>query len=229
MRWKKPITLAILGLGTVSLVALLFGRACPAVAKVAGIEPSGIFDDAGAEFWLVSINLSNQANAPIVLGPGRVRVEAKVLGHWVETPEQLRLSSIPPNESRTAQFLMPADAGACRLQFTYGLRQVPLDRWFSEWTWRKFPALYGSSSPGRALYRMYYSSLTNTPPTPRWRRLTTPELELSSPRAIAPDPLHNYPAASKTRTSDGLPSGHIVPACLSRGVDHEITIENANG
>jgi hypothetical protein len=200
MREGKSVAVTMVGAAAALLIVYLSWPSCgPFEANVVSIEPSGIFDEAGAEFWLVSMNLSNQGNGLILLDSEQARIEAKVIDRWVGTPEPFRLSSILPGRPNGAQFLLPANANACRLHLTYSFRTHRLDGRFTQWTWVRFPGLYGTNPFGRELNRLYYSSLTNRQPPLRWRRMTTRGLKL---------PQHSTAATNaRGRLGNFCPSG----------------------
>jgi hypothetical protein len=117
-------------------------------------EPSGIFDDAGAELDLVRLAISNQTSA-LVLFNG-VLAEARIGDDWIAAPSPAPLSAIRPLSETEELVLIPKRADAYRLGFDYAFYLAPTEQRLSDWVLREFPSVYGPHPIGRWMtYRWY--------------------------------------------------------------------------
>jgi hypothetical protein len=152
------------------------------VLGVAGIEPSGIFDDSGSEMWLVTFSISNSANLPptaqnyLYLDDGKNRIEARVANRWTEVMGSWDFHALPPGHEYEKMFLVPKDTDLCRVSLKYTGAKLIKGRiaWLAE------------HLPQPIRYRMSYKfwrwvGFSDYGPCSSWREMTL-ELTISEPK-----------------------------------------------
>jgi hypothetical protein len=133
------------------LVVLVWAPGHPIAASVAAVERSTVFDDAGGEFLLVTLRLTNETSAPAFLLKGKGPVQGETAQGWVEAEN---LWSPPfglwPGRSSEMVLLVPAGSVRCRLALKYRP---------DEWQWRLWAHL--GSRGQQALRRVLPARISN--------------------------------------------------------------------
>jgi hypothetical protein len=133
MRTAKLLMIPVVIAGL--MLILVWAPGHPIGASVAAVERSTVFDDAGGEFLLVTLRLTNQGSAPAFLLKGKGPVQGETAHGWVEAEN---LWSPPfglwPGQSSEMILLVPAGSVRCRLALKYCPEQ---------WQWRLWALLGG--------------------------------------------------------------------------------------
>ena len=117
-RSKVGIGVATAGLLGIGIFAwMLWGSNCPLFLTVIASEPSGMLDDSGSEFQLVTVRINNSDAGRLTLAEEGIRGEAKVGNHWVDAEV---LSNVPDvGRQRDLLILVPSSAESCRFAIQY--------------------------------------------------------------------------------------------------------------
>ena len=120
---RKAIPCAVGGLTAVLVVVLIWSLPTvrrPPVVSLVGMEPAGIFDDAGVEMWLVTLSLSNSypptsgyQNYLYVKNNAR-GIEARVGNRLIAVKGMLDCG-LGPGQRVERMLLMPERVDACRI------------------------------------------------------------------------------------------------------------------
>jgi hypothetical protein len=129
MRVRKLIVFIVPVAGGVALGAhLLWDSRCPFGCRFVTAEPSGIIDDAGAEFSLVTLSLGNSRSAGLQAASGPARVQARIGNRWVAVENYYGLGNkngyLYPGAGKELILAIPPGAEACRLSFSYGVEPI---------------------------------------------------------------------------------------------------------
>jgi len=105
----------------VSLVGgFAFVSRCPLEVKFAKIEPTGVVDNRGGEFWFVTLSVTNRSAANIYFENEWPNVETRVASGWVDAERRdCSISTLPPRAGKRLLVVTPAGANACRLHLKY--------------------------------------------------------------------------------------------------------------
>jgi hypothetical protein len=164
---------------TVAAALLLWPRRCPVAVVILSTEPSGMVDDAGAEYALAYVALTNHGHAAVLMDA--MSAEAEVKGSRVTAPQPWAVGGIGRYGQIEGPVLIPDGAKAYRLNFRYALR----DHWqlrVLNWAGKRFPGVYGIGVVGPALGRRH-DELSRNPQMrhqTRWRAETV-EIRLEEP------------------------------------------------
>lgn len=90
---------------------------CPIVLTVIASEPSGMLDDSGSEFQLVTVRLNNGDSGRLTLAEEGIHGEAKVGNHWVDA--EVLSNVLDVARHRDLLILIPSGAESCRLSIEY--------------------------------------------------------------------------------------------------------------
>jgi hypothetical protein len=181
MRTLRRTTILVT-LSAVILSAAVLGwpRQCPVSLRIVSLQPSDVYSDSNADFWLLHVATSNHSSALVTFDPETLRAEAKVGSNWIAAPTPAPLSSVRPRHESQELVLVPAAAEAYRIRLRYAFRPNRFEVQLSDWASRTFPGLYGDHPLGRLLTDRWYEIRLKHPPQQklRWRHGLTPALTL---------------------------------------------------
>jgi len=173
---KRSVFAGAIALTMVGLLLLSWpahpGPRSPVLSLVS-IEPAGIWDDAGAEMWMVTLSVSNSqissssdlwVEYSVWVKYSARSFEARVAGRWTGMDVDPWTNSLGPGNRHQVLLLMPAATDSCRVGLKYTGSRLTGGRlaWLAErlppfirfrlshkfWRWVRFPQ-YGPSSHWR--------------------------------------------------------------------------------
>src|SRR5689334_6110976 len=124
-RWLAALAVTLIGAWL--LIAHRWSESllrCPVIG-IPSIEPSGIFDDHGAEMWLATLSVSNSENLPpiaenyVYIKDGTKPIEARKASRWTPVEGTLDFHALAPGHTREKLFLVPAGTDSCRVSLKY--------------------------------------------------------------------------------------------------------------
>jgi hypothetical protein len=115
------VTVGLLVLGFSAFV--LSGSRCPVFLTVAGKEPSGVLDDNGEEFQVLTVRMNNRDSGELTVAEEGIHGEAKVGNHWVKA--RVLSTVLDVRRYRDVLVVVPYNAEDCRLSIEY--LPVPLN------------------------------------------------------------------------------------------------------
>src|SRR5215471_18867653 len=120
MHTRKSIGIGIamaglLGVGIFACVVC--GSNCPVSLTVIDSEPSGVQDDNGNEYQILTVRMSNTDSGRLTLAEDGIRAEARVRDRWVEAKSLSTVHDV--GGYRDLLVLAPYNAEGCRLGIDY--------------------------------------------------------------------------------------------------------------
>jgi hypothetical protein len=120
MLMRKPVGLGIVVarlLGVGIFVWVICGSNCPIFLTVIASGPSGVLDDTGNEYQILTVRMSNSDSGRLTLAENGIRAEARVGGRWVEAKSLSTVLDV--GRYRDLLVLAPYNAEGCRLGIDY--------------------------------------------------------------------------------------------------------------
>lgn len=113
------VTTLIVSLGVIGiLTSLPNSQSCPVEVTAMRFEPSGIRDEHGQVYLLVTLSVTNRDAIRHWFGAG-TNIEAKVANRWVQIEQPFNFGGLPPGKGNHELLLMPANASGCRLRMEH--------------------------------------------------------------------------------------------------------------
>jgi len=118
MRKSVCIGIAAAGLLVLAPFALMvYGSNSPVFLTVIGSTPSGMVDDNGQEFQVLTVRINNRDSGRLTLAEDGICAEAKVSGYWVGAQDLSTVLDV--GTYRDLLVLVPYNSEGCRLAIEY--------------------------------------------------------------------------------------------------------------
>lgn len=108
------VSLGVIGI----LISLPNSQSCPVEVTAMRFEPSGIRDEHGQVYLLVTLSVTNRDAIRHWFGAG-TNIEAKVANRWVQIGQPFNFGSLAPGKGTHELLLLPGNASACRLRMEH--------------------------------------------------------------------------------------------------------------
>ena len=128
MRARELLAGGVAAVGLVGLlVAISWPSRCLVDLKLLGMEPSGIGDDDGSEYWLVTLSISNRSAGTLFVAREGQSAEARAANRWGETLPLEAVADLPGHGMREVLMLAPFRADLAGFTLSTCLCHCTLD------------------------------------------------------------------------------------------------------
>jgi hypothetical protein len=175
----RNLMLAMMAVVGVAATLMLWPRPSPVSLIILSMEPSGMVDDAGAEFTQADVVLRNATTAGVLMD--HVHAEACVAGRWITAPQPRLLRRVWPNGEIKELALIPNGAESYRMKFRYARLTDHWELRLYNWVRPRFPGVFRIGVIGTALSRRH-ENITYAKPRPRQQtgwRVHTVEVQIT--------------------------------------------------
>jgi hypothetical protein len=175
----RKLMLANIAVVAVAATLILWPRPSPVSLIILSMEPSGMVDDAGAEFTQADVVLRNATTAGVLMD--HVHAEAYVAGRWLTAPQPWLLRRVPPNGEIKELALIPNGAESYRLKFRYARHTDHWELRLYNWVRPRLPSVFRIGVIGTVLSRRH-ENITYAKPRPPQRtgwRVHTVEVQIT--------------------------------------------------